>query len=262
MAIRLLFFLVIMVVSCPAVVSAQMSLNNSDLTYQTGQGTKVLEIDPSTLVKVSGSDLSFLALTDPSLLKDLKKDPGLYFFDRSGRLVAEYIGNDRFDPEMCYAASLSPDGKIIALDNGTWLVRAWVFFDFPGFKPIGPTDESYINYLSDNEKADKNLTWVDGHTVIVTDISTTLVSRPCQADICEPLDVVIHDLANWKSQALAKGDELCDYTFDSLQNQTVLVNKTCVQKLEDWENVENAAALRRRTQERVSLPDSGARLDN
>ncbi len=241
-----------MLAAGPIPASAQMTLKSDTLSYKVGQTTKTLPLDASqAAAKVENSDLVFITLTDPEVLTELGKRPGLFFFDKNGALAAEVAGNERFDPEMCAGASLSPGGRTMALDNGTWVVRSWSFFSFPDFTPLGPADEPFISYLSQGEGRD--LAWVDDRTVVLTDLSATLIARPCPADPCEPSDVVLHRLDAWASETLAKGDELCDYRFLSLSGRTATVEKTCVKKLDDWAD-EDGSAKRLVTREQVAVP--------
>jgi len=237
---------------------AQVTLKDGQLNYSSGGAKKILTLDAGQPAKVRGSEAVFTFVADPEVLKAAKAPgPALLFFNKNGALAGVYAGRDGFDPEMCQMASMSPDGKTIALDNGTWLVRVWTFLKYPQMTPVNPAvEEPFISYLSTPENGQNatDLVWVDNDTVIVTDISEAPVSRPCPSDPCEPLDVVVHRLSTWNPAALAKGDELCDYSIKSLSGRTVTVNKTCARTIDDWAVVDDPA-LRQVTEEKIEVPD-------
>lgn len=252
---RLVILMLILMLGLPSALSAQVTLKNGQLRYKAGGAEKSFTPGEGALVPVAGSDLVFAYVDDEELLKAAKRKPGLLFFDKSGQLKGAYEGIEGFDPTMCAAASLSPGGKTLALDNGTWLVRIWTFLDFPALTQASEAEEPFLSYLSIPEGRD--LTWVDDDTVVVTDISEAPVARPCPTDPCEPLDVVIHRVRSGDSQALAKGTELCNYTFRSLEGQTVTVDKTCTKELDDWVELNDLGRPVKSTviQEKVTLPD-------
>ncbi len=252
---RLIVLLTALTLVGPATALAQMALKGNQLSYKAGAERKTLRLEEGAVTKVQGSKLVFVLVADPEALAAADAgSPGLFFFDQNGALTARFAGGELFDPEMCAAASLSPDGRTIALDNGTWVVRAWTFYRFPDFTPLGPADGPFLTYLTLEETGGQDLTWVDDQTVVVTDLNATQISRPCPADPCEPLDVVLHRLDSWESTALAKGDELCDYRFKSLSGRTVTVEKTCVKKLEDWENIDQANGRKTASSVTVEIP--------
>ncbi|MDR1045065.1 MAG: hypothetical protein LBP33_08110 [Candidatus Adiutrix sp.] len=236
----------ILLLLCPSLALAQLSLKNGRLEYKAGGALHSVEPENGAAVKVRNSELLFVSINDPEILQAVKKGPGLFFFDESGALKAHYAGREDFDPEMCAAASLSPNGKVIALDNGTWLVRVWTFLNYPGMEPVNPAvEEPFISYLSGEDGQD--LIWVDDNTVAVTDISEAPVSRPCPADPCEPFDVVIHALRPWNSSALAKGSELCNYRLKAVEGRNAVVEKVCAKEIEDWGEAEGPRTISRET---------------
>ena len=258
--LRFLVLAVMVAWTAPWAASAQVKLTLKDgsIGYEQGTIQKVLlKVEEGGLTKVQNSDMVFVFVEDAGTLQAAgHTEPGLFFFNKSGALAAYFPGGGSLDPAMCATASLSPNGKIIALDNGTWLVRIWAFYNFPDFSPLTTEDNPFISYLTlaglqEGGRTDQDLTWVNNDAVIVTDLSETPVARPCQSDPCEPTDVVIHHLKDWKSSALAKGDELCDYRFNSLSGDTVTVDKVCVKSLDDWQDPE---APRTPTKEKIKIP--------
>lgn len=246
-ALRFLVLLMVAALAGPLMASAQgkITLKNGVIGDEEGGARKeLMKVEPGGQTKVLNSDLVFVPVEDAATLQASgHSEPGLFFFDKSGAQAAYFPGADGFDPAMCAAASMSPNGKIIALDNGTWLVRIWGFFNFPDFTPLTADEDPFVSYLTlagwlDGGRTDKDLVWVDNDTVIITDISEAPVARPCDSDPCEPTDVVVHHLAAWNSKALAKGSELCDYRFHSLSGDTVTVDKVCVKNLDDWQDPE------------------------
>lgn len=250
----LVIFMLLLMLGLPSALSAQVTLKNGQLLYKVGGAEKSLDLGEGALMKVAGSDLVFAYVDEAEALNAAKRKPGLLFFDKSGRLVGAYEGIDGFDPTMCSAASLSPGGKTLALDNGTWLVRVWTFLNYPALTQASQTEEPFLSYLSNPEGQD--LTWIDDDTVVVTDLSEAPVSRPCPSDPCEPLDVVVHQVRTGHSRALAKGTELCNYTFRSLEGRTLTADKTCTKELDDWAELNDLGRPVKGTvtQEKIALP--------
>ena len=257
-SVRLLILLVILALGGAPAAGAAPALKDGQISYTAGGAQKTLALEGGAPVKVRGADLWFVFVSDPEVLKEAKvSGPALLFFNKSGSLAAAWAGREGFDPEMCQAASMSPDGQIIALDNGTWLVRVWTFLTFPKMLPVNTeVEEPFISYLSteENTKNATDLVWVDNDTVVVTDISEAPVSRPCPSDPCEPLDVVVHHLKLWQPTALAKGDELCDYSLKSLSGRTLTVNKTCAKTIDDWAQTGDRS-LFTVTEEKIQVPN-------
>lgn len=252
---RLIILMLILMLGLPSVLSAQVTLKDGQLLYKSGGANLSLDLGQGAVTPVAGSDLVFAYVDDEEALKAAKRKPGLLFFNKGGRLMGSFEGLDGFDPTMCSSASLSPGGRTLALDNGTWLVRVWTFLDYPAFSQASRSDEFFLSYLSNPDGRD--LTWVDDDMVLVTDLSEAPVSRPCPSDPCEPLDVVLHQIRAGASQALAKGTELCNYTFRSLEGKTVTVDKTCTKNLDDWAELNDLGRPVKGTvtQEKVTLPD-------
>lgn len=252
---RLVIFMLLLMLGLSSALSAQVTLKNGQLLYKVGGAEKKFDLGEGALMTVAGSDLVFAYVDEAEALSAAKRNPGLLFFDKAGRLVGVYEGIDGFDPTMCSAASLSPGGKTLALDNGTWLVRVWTFLNYPALTQASQAEESFLSYLSNPEGRD--LTWIDDDTVVVTDLSEAPVSRPCPSDPCEPLDVVVHQVRAGHSRALAKGTELCNYTLRSLEGRTLTVDKTCTKDLDDWAELNDLGRPVKGTvtQEKVALPD-------
>ncbi|MDL2259327.1 hypothetical protein LJB99_00415 [Deltaproteobacteria bacterium OttesenSCG-928-K17] len=236
---------------------AQINLDGNSVNFQANGAAQSLALEGGVVTKVRNSNIVFAFIDNPEAMAaaGLNK-PALFFFDSQGKFMGAYAGDSSFDPEMCADASLSPNGKIIALDNGTWLVRIWAFFTFPDFSPItgdaDPESETNVNLSYFSSDDIQPLAWVDNNTVITTDLSQTPVARPCPSDPCEPLDVVIHYLKPWQSHALAAGTELCNYTLSSLSGRTVTVNKTCTKNIDDW--AAESGAAQKTTKEKLQLP--------
>ena len=259
-ALRFLVLAMVAALVWPWAASAQikLTLKNDNIGYEQGSVHKILmKVEKGAQTKVQNSDMVFILVEDAATIQAAgHSEPGLFFFDKNGALAAYFPGTDGFDPAMCAAASMSPNGKIIALDNGTWLVRIWGFYTFPEFAPLNTEDDPFVSYLTlagwlEDSRTDKDLTWVDNDTVIITDISEAPVARPCESDPCEPTDVVVHYLGAWQSNALAKGSELCDYRFNSLSGDVATVDKVCVNTLDDWQDSEKP---RTTTREKVKIP--------
>ena len=258
--LRFLVLALVLAWAGPWAASAQvkMTLKDGSIGYDQGSIQKVLlKVEDSAVTKVRNSDMVFIFVEDAGTLQAAGySEPGLFFFGKNGALSAYFPGDGNFDPAMCAAASMSPNGKILALDNGTWLVRIWAFYNFPELTPFITEDDPFVSYLTlagwlEGGRTDKDLVWVNNDTVIITDLSETPVARPCQSDPCEPTDVVVHRLTGWKSAALVKGNELCDYRFNSLSGDTVTVDKVCVKTLDDWQDPEKS---RTTTSEKVKIP--------
>lgn len=244
--VTLLFALV-----CPSALFAEVKLIDGKISRQAAGSTKSLDLEKGAIVKVDNSDSVFVHVSDEATLKAAGQNgPALLFFDKSGQMIGAVEGADDFEPELCSAASLSPGGKIIALDNGTWVLRVWTFLNYPDFTPASEIEDPYLPYFSSERLPD--LVWVDDNTVLVTDVSEAPVARPCPADPCEPLDVVVHFIREWKTSSIAKGTELCNYNLESLSKRTATVIKTCTKGIDDWGTDE--PAKRTVSREKIQVP--------
>lgn len=242
-------FICILAISGPA--RAEVRLADGLLVFQQSGQEKNLPLEEGAVTKIANSDHVFVYVSDPETLKAAgQSNPALFFFDKKGQMTGAYAGNDNFDPELCASASMSPGGKIIALDNGTWLLRIWIFLNFPDLTPATEAEDAYLSYFDSDEFP--SLSWVNDDTVLVTDVSEAPVARPCPADPCEPLDVVVHYIREWNSVALAKGTELCNYSLTSLSKRTATVVKTCTKNIDDWGT--DDPSKRTVTREKIQVP--------
>lgn len=236
---------------CPSALLAEVNLIDGKISRQVAGSSKSLDLGKGAIIKVDNSDLVFIYVSDDETLKAAGQNgPALLFFNKSGKMIGAFAGGDDFEPEMCSAASLSPGGKIIALDNGTWLLRVWTFLNYPNFTQASEIEDPYLPYFSSEQLAD--LIWVDDNTVLVTDISEAPVARPCPTDPCEPLDVVVHFIKEWKTSSIAKGTELCNYSLESLSKRTATVIKTCTKSIDDWGT--DDPAKRTVSREKIQVP--------
>ena len=177
----------------------------------------------STPSQVTGADLQFVGFGENDAgIRGIKA--GLYLFKGRGAPVAFLPGPDA---EFCAAVQLSPDGKVLAVDSGTWLVRDWAFFSWPNLRPMG----SVAYYDQDSSPP---LVWTPGG-VLFTSI-TGNSGRTCDYDPCGPTSVVYLNFAAGKKHILLAGTDLCNYTARGLQSDgiTASVLELCLPSVSDW----------------------------
>lgn len=153
--------------------------------------------------------------------------PGLYIFKKSGNPVAFAPT----DAETCSEVVFSPNGKILAMDAGTWFVRSWTFFSFPDMKPMGDT----LYYMSEGKPS---LVWAGNEGVLVSTLADEH-KRTCDYDPCGPVSVEYYSFASAKSTKLLAGTDLCDYTLLGIEadGQTVTAQEQCLQSPEEWKTL-------------------------
>ncbi len=181
------------------------------------------------LQPVRNAALRFMTVGEDQAKKNLPV--GLYLFDAKGALTA-FLDNPA--AEFCSAVSLSPDGKRLAMDSGTFLIRSWNFYAYPEMKPL---PNGSVSYLSGEDAVD--LIWADNDNVLFT--APTETARQCEYDPCEAHSVVRHTLSTGKSATLLAATDLCNYTLRSFADGKVTADKLCLPNLDAWKSYpENA----------------------
>ena len=142
------------------------------------------------LQPVRNAALRFMTVGEDQAKKNLPV--GLSPFDAEGALTA-FLDNPA--AEFCSAVSLSPNGKRLAMDSGTVLIRSWNFYTYPEMTPL---PNGSASYLSGDDAVD--LIWTDNDNVLFT--APTETARQCEYAPCEAHSVVRHTLSTGKSATL------------------------------------------------------------
>lgn len=204
---------------------------NGSLVYSDGGTAEVFPAATLWTGAVVGADLVFAGL-DAEQAARVGRGPVIFFFDASGKPVGSVESSAFFDAERCSAVSASPDGTVLAFDNGTWLVRRWVFMTWPDFTVLGEP----LSYLADEGGLD--LAWLDSRTVLVTALDTSVAGeRRCEYDPCGSKSVILHHVGG-VSDVLFGGDSVCDYTLLDVSRTTLTLLKACTREAADWSDLE------------------------
>lgn len=151
---------------------------------------------------------------------------GLYLFNDSGD-AAGFIPTDA--AEFCSEVRLSPGNSVLAMDSGTWLVRSWFFYTYPGLKGLGR-----VEYYQAEEKP--GLLWNKDGGVLFSSMSHDPHHRQCDYDPCGPVSVSTYSFKNRNVKTLLQGTDLCDFTLsDSAPDSGAFVaEKLCLPSSAAW----------------------------
>lgn len=230
----LILALFIALVATPALAQS----NPPDLAIKGGQvvaGPDQVVLEKAQVQPVDHSELRFIALGDEDAAP-AGRQGGLYLFDPAGKLIAFALTPEA---EFCFKASLSPGGKILAMDAGTYLIRSWIFFDAE--KALAPTNghpqemallDNDVTYYQPENQPD--LIWDGDQGVLFSYLDDRSGPRPCDYDPCGPISVMRHDFATGKTLALFEGTDLCDYSLVSFKDKVVTAKKLCQPSKEAW----------------------------
>lgn len=154
--------------------------------------------------------------------------PGLYLFDARGAM-AGFIPSDA--AEFCAEVRLSPGGSILAMDSGSFLVRDWYFYTYPGLKALGS-----VEYFQAEEKP--GLIWNGDVGVLFSSMDTAGHNRQCDYDPCGPVSVRAYFFKTRTTKILLPGTDLCDYTLAHFSpgDGVVAAEKLCLPSVDAWKN--------------------------
>ena len=212
--------------------AATVTLRERDVIVTTGEARHVLPKDAESLLAVQNAPLRAVQLM-PEEAASSGIEPGLYLFNAAGETVA-FLADDSGVP--CSAVALSPGGKVLAVDSGTWVVRSWSFYTYPVLKSLGG-----LTYLADGSP----LVWHGDATVLVLTQEDVDQKRQCDYDPCGPISVERVDLWPFTATPLFKGSDLCDYTIERFTGTQLDVIETCTQSLEGWSQLNDPSRTTR-----------------
>ena len=227
---------------------AAATLKNGEMTYEAGGKKTVFTGDDVAVEKIKGSDMVFLTL-DEDPAKRIGKKPTLFVFDASGALAAETSAIPDVDIEQISALSLSPKGGVLAVDNGTWVVRSWSFVSYPALAPAGKP----ATYLTDEGLRD--LIWVNDDAVLITVINEKSRRKCADYDPCGPRSVVLHKISTGKSTPVLAGTDVCDYGLTGFDGKSVTAIKVCGKSAKDWATADSKEKGLTQSKESAPLPD-------
>lgn len=192
---------------------------------KTGDTIVRLPADMHPVNEVQNSPLHFVAAS-PEDEGTPTVTSGIYFFNKDGK-PAGMIPTP--DAHVCMAASLSPDGTLLALDFGTSQIREWKLFSYPALKPLqGGKSIWYVDILET-----KPLIWGQNNRMFYS-VMDTESKRVCDYDPCGPVSVHAFDPATGKETTVKEGTLLCDYFLQDVSGSQVTVGRRCLKKVEDW----------------------------
>lgn len=239
---RMLIFACFAVLALGRAAFAEVSLKDGQLSYPADVPNKDKLSDyEAQYGPVEGSDFTYAISVDPY---DGAK-PVIYFFGKDGKLAAKLHASEDFSFEDFAIDSMfmSPKGNVVAIDNGTWIVRGWEFFSFPELKPL----DRDVSYMLAVEDSVRQLFWVDNDNVLVQQIDDSSDVRKADYDPQGPLSIAIYTVSSGQLKNVFTGTDLCDYVLESFKDQVVTAQEVCAPKLEDWKTFEGVEKLPRKT---------------
>ena len=228
----LVFCLVAVSSAFAAASGATLTLKDDRISVERNGKSTLLPQDMFPAQPIEGTTLRFAGVGED----DGKKygiAAGLYIFESQGPAAA-------FAPtefaEYCSEVRLSPAGDVLAMDSGTWLIRSWFFFSFPGMKPMGEV----VYYQSEGKPA---LVWTGTKGALVSSMQTDDQGRTCEYDPCGPVSVDYYDFAAQRDTRLLSGTDTCDYTLTGITEDGLAATalELCLQSADAWKTLpENA----------------------
>ena len=176
-------------------------------------------------VPVENSTMRYASLGVDDAQK-LGLEAGFFLFNQDGS-PAGFAPSEA--AEYSAFLSLSPGGKVLLLDAGTYVMREAFFFSFPALKPL-----EYINIYYYSSTDNPAVAWNGDQQVVFTSLDDGS-ERRCNYEPCGPTSVKIFDLAAGFTKTLLEGTPLCDYSLVSLKNGEITADKLCLPKKEDWQ---------------------------
>lgn len=181
---------------------------------------------------IKNSQLQFTE-TDEEEAKEFGVKAGIHIFDGSGKEVG-LIPKEDFAPTT--VITMSPEGKMLAVDSGTDATsRGWSFYSFPELKEVGQGVGYIAGNLFDKEGEENDkLLWIDNDNVL---IMISLEDQPVRTAVCEcpPISVGKYNIPSGKNTVLFTGTPLCDFILKEYKDGTVFVEKYCMQEA-DWQS--------------------------
>ena len=174
------------------------------------------QVDP-----VHNSDMTIVTIVDGWKEGEVPVPAGAYIFDKAGTQIKSMANKDYddFTPSEVAEASLSPDGKTLALDNGTSIIRAWYFLDYASLKVLGVVGMAVYG----------GVTWVDNQRVLVNYLTGTSYRRsPCGAESCEEVqNVGLVNTTTSQCELLFPDEPLCDVRLERYADGVVYAVQGC-----------------------------------
>lgn len=248
-ALRLTLLTMALLVICAGPAVAAAALTEGGLSYE--RNGLVTEIQGVLSEPVRGSDMTFVVL-DEEQAQNLGKEPTLLLFDGQGQSLGELTAGAGFEPEQVSDLFLSPQRDLLAVDSGTWIIRAWSFLAFPSLEPL----ERDAVYLASEEiegfGESADLVWAGRGRVLYTAVdgqeaASGEEARRCDYDACGPRSVMLYDVRKDEIVPLFAGSALCDYTLLGLDTGSgpaqVRAVERCAPELNGWTSYESMMAL-------------------
>ena len=205
---------------------AELTLKDDQIVLLKGGKSAALDRGMFPAQPIDDTGMRFLGV-GPDEAKELGMAPGLYIFKGEGKPVA-FAATDKAG--FCADVTISPNGKILAMDAGTSLVRDWFFFSYPEMKPLGDT----VYYLTPDTPA---IIWAGETGALVSTMNVDGHGRSCGYDPCGPVSVSYYDIGTHKAVKLLPGTDLCDYTLTGLANGGLeaAAAELCLPSPKEWE---------------------------
>lgn len=230
--------------------------NPSGELLPTGEAVLVSDADGKEaslevfLGSVRHSPLFYAALNAEEAAAIGKSGPVLFLFAKDGSLAGELPRPGAAD---CQDAAASPQGDILAVDEGQSASRTWTFYSFPGLARIG----EQLGYARESQSGETELVWAgDAAVLFPVREQPENRGRDCrETDGCGRLSVFLHRIRTGETVPVVRGTPLCDYRLTSFADGMAFVEQICAPTPEGWWKMENGQFPEyRQTETKVPLP--------
>ncbi|MDL2316191.1 hypothetical protein LJC59_03830 [Desulfovibrio sp. OttesenSCG-928-A18] len=167
---------------------------------------------------------------------------------------SEYMGHFPFaEAASCRDLTLSPDGRVLAVDAGSEAVRRWYFFSYPFFIPLG--EAHHAPGQGSEAESPAPFFWTGDHAAVIA-IFQDRPERECGSEPCGSTSVLMYDALRGQSTIFAQGTELCDSTPVTVEAGKLHIQSQCVARVKDWSKENSRRTVKRQI---VELGDFAVR---
>lgn len=217
-AVAMLVLAVVVLHAAPVHAASTLRLQSNDLILErNGTATRLPaeEFQVTAVLDGAGNPMAGLHFcgVEDEAGKQRGIKPGLYLFGAKGDVVG-FLPME--EAATCGEVRLSPGKTALAVDRGTWTVRTWTFFTYPGLKPLGEV----VYYQGGDNPA---MFWDGDDGVFFSSIEMERHKRACGYDPCGPVSVRLYSLKDRTTKTLLAGTDKCDFILTGFSPESGMV---------------------------------------